>query len=267
MSDRAPVFSVRDFCNRVAFAVRSRAPWGRSYREKGGAQLELIPQRWKDLASRYGLDRLGEKLDARSFLLNLAKLEQMETLASQAGLALPARPIRVLDIGSQSFVYAPALSLFFSRWGTQRPRTVELTGIEIDANRRRWSLHTRRDLARYYASLVPWTVYQAGDFLEAPFPHRFDAVTWFRPHLAVEPLLAAGLPRRLHRPELQMRRAFELLEPHGALFFSFQSQAEGEMAGEILAKQGRAGAEMQKWSPPDGAVEGRAQWLQILGKA
>lgn len=255
---------MNDLWNRVTFALRRRFSWGRSYRESGSGEISFVPQAWRELPVRYGLDRLTGKLDAHSFLRNLAKIDQLECLAKQAALSLPARPLRVLDIGSQDFVYAPALSHFFARWGSDRPRTVEITGIEIDPHRRRWSMHTRRDLARYYASLVPWTVCLAGDFLETPFPQRFDVVTWFRPHVALEPLLAAGLPSRLHRPQEQICKALECLAPGGALFLSYQSQDEAEMAQDMFRGIGVTPAMSLRWLPPQGAVETREQWLDFV---
>lgn len=250
----------------MAFSWRSHIPWGRRYSESGQGVASFLSTYWKELAARYGLDRLGHKLDAHSFSLNLAKLEQLELLANAANLSLPQRPVRLLDIGSQHFVYAPALSLFFSHWATLRPRTVELTGIEVDPYRRRWTLHTRRDLARYYASLLPWIVYQPGDFLATNFPQRFDAIAWFRPHMAEEPLLAAGLPARFHQPEQQMRRAFDLLELGGTLFLSYQSQTEAEIAEELLQKLGAQPTALQRWDPPREAIEKKPQWLQAIRK-
>ena len=259
-----PLLHLRSGLNRLAFGLRSQLRWGRRYREKGAGGRFPSPGRFELLWGRFGLERLGERLSRESLLLNLAKIEQLCFLLDGGTGFFPEGTLRVLDVGSQNFVYAPALSLFFSRWNAAAPRAVRLSGIEVDPFRRYLHFHTRRDLAEYYASLVPPCEYLVGDFLRFPFAGRFHAITCFRPFLAAQPLVQAGLPLSLLRPEEALRRALELLEPQGRLILSFQSEAEAEGAQELFGKLGVAAGRLRRWDPPSGAVERRPQWLQLI---
>ncbi len=252
----------RNQINRFAFSLRSRLRWKQEYSESGQHDLQSLPARYRELFDRYHFQEISSRLNQHSLLLNLSKLDQLEMLFGHSHFSLPAQHVNILDLGSQHFVYAPALSRFFSLWNLERGREVELTGIELDAYRRNWKGQARCDLGRYYASLASRGHYLIGDLLHYPFAKQFDVLCFFRPFLAPEPLIQAGLPKRFFEPQAQWQRVKDLLKPGGDWLLSYQSEYEAQEGMSRLRELGIHFQDPRIWEPIPGSVEQRPQWFQ-----
>ncbi len=181
------------------------------------------------MRTRYSLDALYENSINHEYLQNLTTLEFLEQGITNTSAA---PKIKLLDIGSKYFCYAPAIHAFFSVRHPGKP--VQLTGIEVDAYRRFIDLHTRYDYAQYYIRTIPAARYIAGDFLK--HEGEYDFITWFYPFIFDYAHLVWGLPLNLLKPREMLAHAYSLLAPGGTLLIINQYHQEKAVQAELCAQ-------------------------------
>ncbi|PIQ27013.1 hypothetical protein COW36_16115 [bacterium (Candidatus Blackallbacteria) CG17_big_fil_post_rev_8_21_14_2_50_48_46] len=115
--------------------------------------------------------------------------------------------VRVLDVGTHAWSYAPALSAFFR----EKASLVELTGLELDP----WYLIegvTRGDLARYYAKTSQARFLEA-DFLN--FHEKQEIICHFLPLILPQNALLWRIPLEMHHPVRLLKHSWDRLRPGG----------------------------------------------------
>lgn len=222
---------IQNFCNEVFF--RFRKYWLpkslRRYRESLETPLEQdqIPA------------ELAEQMSERALRLNLSYLR----ILKQIPLPSDLEELRVIDIGSKDFVYAPALALFLA----ERSKHFSLIGLELDPYPVYLSLHRRWDAGRYYANVAQnyfngrgEVSYRSGDWLSEiskgdgtlSNPRKsFDLVTHFFPFLYEDLHSGAGLPIDSFDPRKSYRATLE--NSRYGLFFH-QGLGEFEDSKKLL---------------------------------
>jgi hypothetical protein len=153
--------------------------------------------------------------------------------------------MKALDIGSKNFSYAPAIFSWIQKRTQNFSSTyrIDLTGIEVDANRLYSNLYNRIECSKYYSSLVPSARMLAGDFLDHETGGgKFGLVTLFYPFVSEYPLLQWGLPLRKFRPEAMFEKISLLLDDGGTLVVSNMNKEEfsilEKLAGRFLKMKG-----------------------------
>jgi len=146
-----------------------------------------------------------------------------------------AETFRVVDIGSRHFVYAPILA----RWlesATQAPR-IKISGLEVDPYVLYFDLYRRMDLGRYYASLAASqrveVLYEEGDWLTWPVPHRLDLVTCLFPYLVPDLHRKDRLPQKAYNPLGHYQKIFESTK--FAIFFH-QGEEEASLSKALMER-------------------------------
>jgi SAM-dependent methyltransferase len=251
--------TIRNLRNAADFALRSRVRVAFPYRarneEKTGVFDALPPdrreaavRRERELRDRYGLGGLYADSPVLTYERNLWALDLLE----RGLLPLPRRDgavLRVLDVGSKDFAYAPALDAFFRvRTGAAQ---VALTGVELDAYRRYTNLHTRADHAAWHIRNLPAARYVPGSVLEVT--GTFDFITWFSPFVTPEPHARWGLPMREFQPGVLLRHVLGLLAPGGTLLLSHPTEGEARVQRGLLNGvrfEGRDGLDQILRPPP-----------------
>lgn len=232
------------------FYLRQRIKFRRGgYREEPGRRADLPPHlqsaldgpRSRELETELQLDRFRDGLSDETYVVTLFFADLLEQTFRQGSFfaALPPA-IDILDVGSKNFESAPALFAAMSQCGRSPgtpPRTVRLTGIEIDAFRVTRDLFSRADKAAYYLNLLPSPAgphrFIPGDLLE--HYETYDLVTWFRPFLHPFPLLRWGLPLGLLQPERLLAHTCELVRPGGVLLILNQTAEESSQQEQLTA--------------------------------
>lgn len=231
--------------NSIGFEVRSRLPRGAApatlVNEVKGTLFSWLsgPQRAqasrRELALREGYDltSLYAQSSVVHYAENLALIDRLERLF--AGLPMPSSdPLLVADVGSGAFQYATALERFLARRGVDRPRTVELCGIELDGHGRYRDGATRAQHAVAHAALAGRSVhYIVADFLHTQLPMQ-HVVTLLYPFLSTYALLQWGLPLHHYKPRRLLRRAVAAVQPGGYLCVVNQTRAEFERLRTML---------------------------------
>jgi hypothetical protein len=234
----SPLAAWSRFRTGLDWALRNRLTWSPAAHERpeDAATDDTREAGWVD---RYALGPARDRMTGWRWRRNLAVVEVLEAAASSPAVErflATASAVRVLDVGSKNFDYVDALHGFWSHSGG--PRSVALTGIEVDGHRRYTDFRTRRAWAEHYASFVPGARYLVGDL--ADHRERYDAITWFFPFVTEYPLRRWGLPTTLFRPQALFDHAWDLLEPGGVMVLVNMNQAEASLQHELLSRRGLA---------------------------
>lgn len=147
------------------------------------------------------LGRLPLRTSLPKPVVNPQVIAEREFYRHMLGRALGEQGARdvgsVWDIGCRNWSYAWALAEFFPR--------ARLYGVEVDAHRRYWNLHRRKDIARAYTQELKWAGKQAQclfeDFRRVSVSDSLlfgeSAVFCsFFPFVSADPCLSWGLPAR-----------------------------------------------------------------------
>jgi hypothetical protein len=233
--------------NSIGFQVRTRLPHAAApavlVNEAKGTLFSWLSGPARAQASRrelalregYNLTSLYAQSSVVHYAENLAWIDRLERLF--AGLPMPSNdPLFAADIGSGAFQYATALERFLARRGVDRPRTVELMGVELDGHGRYRDGCTRAQHAVAHAALAGRSVhYIVADFLRTQLPMQ-HVVTLLFPFLSTYPLLQWGLPISHYKPRRLLRRAVATVQPGGYLCVVNQTRAELERLQTMLAE-------------------------------
>lgn len=243
----------------IGFALRSLLRWSRGAPKRpDGAQAGNFD--WADPDRRHGLEDREAALHARYRLAalrqaltpelrchNLARLEQLESLAD--GREVPCGPdgvVRAADFGCGDFYYASALSQWLSRHGEDpaapeagAAREVVLRGLEVDGHGIYRDGHSRADHARARASAASehgCTVrFEVADAAYARLPEQ-DVVSMFFPFLTAYACLTWGTPLSRLKPRKLLERAVRSLRPGGWLVVANQTPEEYLILSRLLAR-------------------------------
>jgi protein-L-isoaspartate O-methyltransferase len=175
----------------------------------------------KRLYTKYNLEKLEKSTRQLEYDISLHYLYILESCIKNKNTNT-----KVLDIGSKNFYYAHMLEAFFD---------AEITGIEIDANRKDEKGVTRGDYARAYVKESKRLTYLAEDVLQ--HQSHYDYITLFLPFLIPEPLKRWGLPKRLFQPDAIIMHAYNQLKPGGKMIVVNQYSQEQDTLFSILQKQ------------------------------
>lgn len=234
-----------------AFKLRSSLRWRRgrpALRHEPKARLfdYLTDQdqraaaiaRERVLVDRYDLAPLHARSTSLVYRDNLALLDGLERLFGHRRLDLPPRTLAV-DVGAQDWRYVFALERFLRLRDTSWPRSVELTGVEVDGHVVYPSLHARCDRARAYAAQTgnPAVRYVVADFRDYP-AEDLDLVSMLFPFVLPGALRAWGLPETLYDPFGLYERAARALRPGGRLVAFHQTEAEARAGAALCGRVG-----------------------------
>lgn len=236
----------------IGFALRSLLRWSRGApkRPEGAAvsnfdwadpkRKQVLEQREAVLHERYRLAGLGQALTPELRCHNLARLEQLESLADS--LEMPCGPdgvVRAADFGCGDFYYAAALSQWLSRHGEEAARPVVLRGLEVDGHGIYRDGHSRADHARARAQAASdhgCTVrFEIADAAYARLPQQ-DVVSMFFPFLTAYACLTWGTPLSRLKPRKLLERAVRSLRPGGWLVVANQTPEEYLILSRLLAR-------------------------------
>lgn len=137
----------------------------------------------------------------------------------------------LVDVGSQSFYYAPALHYFF------QPQ--KLAGIELDGYRIYRSFQTRSSYANFFANKFKNTSYLVKNFLD--YQERADLFLFIYPFVTRQRVKSWRLPAWHYQPEKLFSHAKNLIKSDGKILIinhgSEEYQATKKMMEELKMQQ------------------------------
>ncbi len=136
------------------------------------------------------------------------------------------------DIGPSSWFYVHALSAALTWNRSNTPRTVHLTGYEVDAYRLFSDFHTRKDHALGNLRGLPNV-----EFIDHGFnvqPDKFDVITLFFPFVFEKDHLQWGLPGNLFNPMILMKAVWESVSPNGLMIIVNQGLEENQAERKLV---------------------------------
>lgn len=166
---------------------------------------------------------------------NLYTLKLLEDSLNKTPFNTKNDTLKILDIGSKNFSYAPAIYNFFKHFkcSNNTKTQVILNGIEIDPYRMLSDLHSRYDYAQYYIKNLDNTKYITGNLLDHD-ENNYDIITWFLPFIIKDPLISWGLPARYFKPEKMLKHAYKLLSPRGIILLVNQGKTEKQAQVDLI---------------------------------
>ncbi|HSA07041.1 MAG TPA: hypothetical protein P5556_07655 [Candidatus Gastranaerophilales bacterium] len=229
---------LKNLRNKLDFFLRRNIRFSRKYYGKNelkeglfdhlSGQKHLIAiEKERLYYEKYNLEYLKNNSTKRNYLENLAIIELLENY-----LEIDKNNVKILDIGSKNWFYAPGEYNFFKYNGFEK--TIWLDGVEIDAFRVYSDLRSRYDYACYYAKGLANCRYLAEDALKQQ--GKYDYITWFFPFVTEIPLLEWGLPLSEFKPSELLKHAANLLEIGGSMIIVNQDKHEYSIQEEMLKK-------------------------------
>ena len=135
----------------------------------------------------------------------------------------PKENLRVLDIGSKNWFYAPAQYHYFK----SKCNTLVMDGVELDAYRLYSNLYSRYEVAKYYINRLEGANYIAGNLTN--IQREYDYIIWILPFVTKYPLRRWGLPDKYFEPEVLFKHALSLLSQNGKMLIINQGEEEFEI--------------------------------------
>ena len=159
----------------------------------------------------------------------------------------PTQESKVLDIGSKNWNYAKAEYIFFNHYCHH----LELTGVELDANRLYWNFFSNKEIAKYNIKYLPFANYIGEDFMN--ISGKFNYITWFLPFVGKYQHTKWGLPMKFFKPTEMLKHAKECLADDGLMFIVNQGENEYWLQKQLCDDLGLAYQEIglisSKFSP------------------
>ena len=182
-----------------------------------------------------GLRTCSSRIDYRE---NLYLVDALESLLTDQ-VEIPARDLRVVDVGSKNWNYVFGLERFWRHVDQGEGRRVEMLGFEIDGHGVYRNLRSRCDYARAYVAQTgnSRVDYRVDDFMACD-QTAVDAVTMFYPFMTRYALLQWGLPLSCFGPGDLLRRALTVLRPGGVLVVFNQTATERDILHGLLTRLG-----------------------------
>lgn len=166
---------------------------------------------------------------------NFFYLAMIDRALDESFIALPDS-LSVADIGPSSWFYVHALFAALTWYNTWYPRSVHLSGFEVDPYRLYSDLHTRQDHALGNMRGLPNVEYVGNGF--SPQPDTFDIITIFFPFVFMKDHLEWGLPPKLFSPETMLQTVRTSLKPGGLALIVNQGIGEHREQLRIVEKCG-----------------------------
>lgn len=180
----------------------------------------------KKLFQRYDLSYLKSNSTKVNYLENLYTVDLLDRYLK----ITQSQKINVLDIGSKNWSYAKGEYSFFKK----HCETLNLDGIEIDANRLYTNFYSRAEVAKFHINNLNNTNYITGDFLK--HNENYDYIIWFLPFVIETPHVKWGLPKKYFQPEKMLEHAYKLLNKNGKIFIINQGESEYEAQKSLCEK-------------------------------
>lgn len=212
-------YRLRQRTRPVAGKIRFRSSW-----EDAQLFADLPPQVAEralgmahDYIERYQLHAWRGYLPVDAFRRVLETLEILEDCFGAEHGIWAKDTLQILDIGSASWTYAPALYQFFALSHTEQPRAVFLTGIELDPYRLDMEGYSCVDHALSYVDPISThSRYLNENVFQHEPKEKYDVVTLLGPYMTCEEHLMGGLPMEFFDPEKLMCWANVLHKDQGA---------------------------------------------------
>lgn len=231
---------LKNLYNEIDFFFRKNIKIKRKYIAKNESKKNLFniyetekkhiaEKKEKFYLQKYNLHYLKENSTRRNYLENLATIELLESFLNNESVNNNDK-IKILDIGSKNWFYAPAQWHFFKN---NRPNTeIFLDGIEIDGYRVYSDFHTRCDYANFYIKKLENTKYIVKDFLQ--HQEKYDFIIWFFPFVTEFPLQEWGLPLSKFKPTEMLMHAYNSLNKGGKILIVNQDEHEYVIQEDLI---------------------------------
>jgi hypothetical protein len=243
----AAYFTLLDMRNRLDFAIRQRVHFSsRAVTMEAGSRPDFLSAYPKELRQAVtaevarlrltypvgGIEVIPSERDIRENYFYLAMLDEA---FRRSGVELPAE-VTAADIGPSSWFYVQALYTALSSYGTEQPRTINLTGFEVDAYRLYADFHTRRDHALANIRGLDGVEYVDHGF--SAQPDTYDVLTAFFPFVFQKDHLEWGLPGTFFNPQELLSAAIASIRPGGLLVIVNQGLDEHEEQNRFVKEAG-----------------------------
>lgn len=207
-------------------------------------QCSLIEE--QNVIQKYHLQELYKDSSILQYKENLYTIKLLEDSLNNIHTNWNINDIRVLDVGSKNFSYAPGLHHFFSYFNTSdNKRNIYLDGIEIDGYRLMIDLHSRYDYAMYYTKKLSNTRYFVDNFLQFK-ADKYHFITIFLPFIVKEPLIKWGIPLKYLKPKELLQHACKLTHNGGIIIVVNQFEREKNIQLEIIKEMGIKYTQIEK---------------------
>jgi hypothetical protein len=183
------------------------------------------------LNSQYHFENFSSAHSADETKENYFYLTMLNEAFNQTGCEFP-EILTAADIGPSSWFYVHALTATLTWHKSSTPRTVHLTGYEVDAYRIFSDFHTRKDHAMGNMQGLQNVKYIDHGF--SVQPETFDVITLFFPFVFVKDHLQWGLPGNLFDPASLMKAAWNSLRPDGLILIVNQGIDEHRAELKLL---------------------------------
>ncbi len=164
---------------------------------------------------------------------NFFYLAMIDRALDETVIALPDS-LSVADIGPSSWFYVHALFAAVTWHNTWYPRSVHLTGFEVDPYRLYSDFHTRQDHALGNMRGLPNVEYVDHGF--ALQPETYDIITVFFPFVFLKDHLEWGLPAKLFDPDTLLNTVMGSLKTGGVMLIVNQGIYEHREQLKLLEK-------------------------------
>lgn len=185
---------------------------------------------------KYQLHAWRSYLPVDAFRRVLETLEILEDCFDSDHCIWGKDTLQILDIGAASWTYAPALYQFFALSHTAKPRSVFLTGIELDPYRLDMEGYSCVDHALSYVDpIATHSRYLNENILQHEPKEKYDVVTLLGPYMTCEEHLMDGLPLEFFEPEKIIACANTLHKDQGAFLVTHRSLDVYRLQQDIFA--------------------------------
>lgn len=230
-------YNLRHRTRPVAGKLRLRSAWKSPsiFEHLSPKHMEKAESMASRYIEQYHFEDWKQRLEPAVFRKNLYMFEILEDLLPKEAKLWEKDTLRILDVGAGDWSYAPAIYHFFQQAYTDTPRTVYLTGIEIDPYRTDAFGYSKVDYARSYVDpMSSHCRYLVQDILEYHPESQFDVLLQFLPFVLEKAHLFWGLPLAFFKPLETIQHLQELASPEAYLLIANEIQAEFETQKDLL---------------------------------
>lgn len=189
---------------------------------------------------------LTKELSLRSLKLNAFYLWVLEQID------IPQQEIRLLDLGSKDFMYAPALAAWALRRSARHSKRVSIQALELDPYQIYADFFKRGDAAQFFVNLChrhfPSRLdisYSQGDWLTWHPETRPTIITSFFPYLFESLHRGVGLPRYAFDPERYYQKILATTERYAVFFHQGSEEARASKKMMMELEMGRLVSEFK----------------------
>lgn len=234
-------YRLRQRTRPVSGKIRFRSCWSLDsfLSENTSPYSEKIKAKITHLIESYELAHWADQVPQAAFMRILETLEILEDVYGATHPIWRQRHLRLLDVGSARWDYAPALYQFFSLAYTDTPRQVFLTGVELDPYRLDQEGYSCVDHAlTYIDTIASYSRYLNQNIMEHQPQQPYDVITHFNPYLLSEAHLFGGLPLESYYPEQVLAYLLTLRHPEGSLLITHNRAQDFAVQQSLLQAEG-----------------------------